>query len=231
MATQLPLIDLRLGRWEEALDGESCDLLLSDPPFSERTHSGHDASVGGTRRGIGFASWSEEDARRFVESWAPRTRGWFVVETDHVLAPVFEAALAEAGRYVFAPLPYVAPGSRVRLQGDGPACWTTWIVVARPRTKEFAKWGALPGAYVGSRGNLPLAGGKPEWLQRQIVRDYSRRGEVVCDPCAGGGSTLRAAVLEGRLALGAEVDPDTYTIASGDLAKLRGPAGQLALFA
>lgn len=49
--------------------------------------------------------------------------------------------------------------------------------------------------------------GKPEWLMRALVRDYSMPSDLVCDPLAGWGSTLRAALNEGRRAVGAELDP------------------------
>ena len=39
-----------------------------------------------------------------------------------------------------------------------------------------------------------------------LVRDYSRPGDLVCDPFAGWGSTLAAAVANGRRAIGAEMD-------------------------
>ena len=148
---------------------------------------------------------------------AHRTRGWFVSLTDHVLSPAWEAALAEAGRYVFAPLPYVAPGSRVRLLGDGPSNWTTWIVVARPRTAEMAKWGTLAGAYVlppGMKVNLPVIGGKPIWLGCALVRDYSRPGDLVVDPCCGAGTFGVAALREGRRAILGDIDESRIALAA-----------------
>jgi len=48
------------------------------------------------------------------------------------------------------------------------------------------------------------------WLMRAIVSDYSRPGDLVCDPFAGGGTTLLAAAIEGRRAIGAEESPETY---------------------
>src|SRR6185312_16989608 len=48
--------------------------------------------------------------------------------------------------------------------------------------------------------------GKPEWLMRSLVRDYSDFGERICDPFAGYGSTLAAARFMGRTAIGSEMD-------------------------
>lgn len=48
--------------------------------------------------------------------------------------------------------------------------------------------------------------GKPQWLMQALVRDYSREGDLVCDPLAGFGSTLMAAKATFRRAIGAEID-------------------------
>jgi len=240
--------DLRCGPWQDTLAGVECDALIVDAPYSARTHGGDDSgpTVGGNRSGtfthetgrasyrraIEYDGWTPDDVRAFVASWAPRTRGWFVTITDHVLAREWEAAFSNAGRYVFAPLPWVARGSRIRLAGDGPSSWTCWIVVARPRDRAFQRWGTLPGAYVmtgdhhARRGANIVAGAKPPNLMRALVRDYTRPGDLVCDPCAGGGTTLLAAVQEGRRAVGSELDPETHAkaverieakLAQGDL--------------
>lgn len=56
-------------------------------------------------------------------------------------------------------------------------------------------------------------GGKPLGVMRSIVRDYSRPGDLVCDPFAGGATTLLAAAMEGRRAVGAECDMAAYAAA------------------
>lgn len=212
-------IDLRLGRWQDALaDVAEVDALICDPPYSERTHSAYRTMPETGRRSIDYPAMTPVDVEVFVSFWAARVRGWFCVMTDDVLAPVWKATLERAGRYAFAPLACVEPGSRVRVQGDGPANWSVWLVVARPRSAVFVKWGSLVGAYVlpmsltrrGAREGQGVMGGKPMALMQAIVRDYSRPGDLVCDPCAGGGTTLLAAATEGRRAVGAELDPATH---------------------
>jgi len=226
--------DLHCGRWESALShvGE-VDALIVDAPYSERTHAGqrHGRRDGAqwveseqrwaSSRGIGYGHMAASDVVDFVSAWAPRTRGWFASLTDSELYPAWRDSLRSAGLYVFAPLPCVQVGMNVRLAGDGPSNWTCWIVVARPAALH--KWGTLQGGYWGNPFDAGqntatasrrsgVVGSKPLWLMRALVRDYTRPGDLVCDPCAGGSTTLLAAVMEGRRAIGAEMDPAHYLI-------------------
>jgi len=197
------------------------------------------ARLGAARRELHYAAWSPADVWGFVETWAPLTRGWMVSITDSELAPVWTEAMEAQDRLVFSPLACVVPGSRVRMMGDGPAQWSVWAVVSRPRDGEWLQgWrdarrrlGApcsLPGAYVvppGQGGVNASVGGKPLWLMRALVRDYSLPGELVCDPCCGAGTTLKAAEMEGRRWLGADISD-----AQLDLARAATRAVQQPLF-
>jgi site-specific DNA-methyltransferase (adenine-specific) len=202
------------------LPGE-CDAIVTDPPYSERTHAGNDAVEGLRDHGaIQYRSWSSRDADKACCVWSRACRGWIVILTDHVLAPIWAAGLEAAGRYAFAPLPFLSPGSRVRLAGDGPSSWTCWIVVARPKHAPYSKWGTLPGGYVvqPERG-MELVGGKPLKLMTQLVEHYSRPGDVVCDPCCGAGTTLRAAVDLGRRAVGIDISAEHCELTKRRLAQ------------
>ena len=223
-------IELRLGDYRDVLADVEPDAVITDPPYSERTHSKQthgrkkaayspDACL--TARGLEYGSWSEQDIAAFVGRWA-RTRGWVAVFHDHTMRASYEALLVEARRYVFAPLACVQTGMNVRLAGDGPSNWTCWLTVSRLSTLRH--WGTLRGAYwVGQDQDRKRAhtvcGGKPLGLMRQVVRDYSRPRDLVCDPCAGGATTLIAAAMEGRRAIGAELDPATYELACKRIAR------------
>lgn len=226
--------ELRQGAWQEALGDVECDALIVDAPYSERTHGGQrhgrkDGSAGVASNGLGYAHWTAEDVHAFVSYWEPRTRGWFVSLTDSELYPAWRDALRGQRRVVFQPVPCVQVGMTVRLAGDGPSSWTCWAVVAR--NTALKKWGTLTGEYRGTpydfgsktRGN-GVSGSKPLWLMRALVRDYSRPGDVVCDPCAGGGTTLLAAITEHRSAIGAEMDPKTFELAQRRLRRGYTPA-------
>jgi len=216
------VIDLRLGRWEDVLaDVGEVDAVITDPPYSERTHSGHDdgGRDGAHRRPIAYERWDACDMRALVKHWAARAAGWIVVLSDSEQCSLYRRSLEGAGLCGFQPVPCVMPGMTVRLAGDGPSSWSIYANVGRPRTKAMATWGTLPGAYiVPPERAMTVAGGKPLWLMRAIIRDYTRPGDLVCDPCAGGGTTLLAAAIEGRRAIGAEMDPDTHAKATARLA-------------
>src|SRR4051794_24703041 len=60
---------------------------------------------------------------------------------------------------------------------------------------------------------------KPLGLMLELVESSSRSGDVVLDPFAGSGSTLVAAVLAGRRAIGCELDPRYVGVAIERLAR------------
>jgi len=209
-------IELRCGRWQTVLaDVSKCDAVITDPPYGAKTHEGH---AGRTRTDIRDArkipaplpydGWDETTVAGFASHWAGVAKGWMVIATSHDLFPAIAQAAEDAGRYVFAPLPLVTPGMSIRLCGDGPSSWTVWLCVSRP--PALSKWGTLPGAYTGGKPNSVVAGGKNLTAMRAIIRDYTKPGDLVVDPCAGGATTLIAAAMEGRSAIGAEMDPETY---------------------
>ncbi len=235
-------VDLHLCDWralaETARAAGGVDGVFADTPYSQRTHAGHDSGVDQSntdayegrpskrtptlhRNELAYAYWTAADVRDFVGAWQPLTRGWFLSLTDHVLAPAWEEALDAAGMYTFAPIACVDVGSRIRLVGDGPSNWTTWLVAARPKTREFQRWGTLDGAYVvppGVReqrrtGVTSVVGGKTTWLMRALVKDYSRPGDTLCDPTSGAGTLGVACIAEGRRALLGDRDASHVEIA------------------
>lgn len=213
----------------------------------ERDYAARSAAKGwGRVRDIDYPAWSATDVDGFIGLWRPRCLGWIVSITDDVLAPTWLATYASNDLYPFAPLPLVERGSRVRMSGDGPSGWTCWICVARPRHAPYSKWGALDGAYVvpGEReqnsalGTDRIVGGKPKRAMIAIVEDYSRPGDLVCDPCCGAATTGIAALRTGRRFIGMDKSRETAELAAEIMkaeaqnsTRRRMVAGQTALFA
>ena len=223
-------IDLRLGDWRETMSDVVVDTLITDPPYGERTHAANTVeSLNGVgmvrasgavdppryRRALVYDSFTAEDVVEFVSSWKDRVGGWWCIFSCSDLAHVWRGALEEIGLFAFAPIACVASGGTVRLAGDGPANWTVYLNVARPRHAPYSKWGSLPGAYI-MRGRDPdpmcRIGGKRIDLMRAVVRDYTKQGDLVGDPFAGHGTTLLACEALGRRAVGSEIEPEAHAI-------------------
>ena len=193
------------------------DAVITDPPYSERCHSGHDSSIGARdgaiRRVLDYSFLSASDVNELAAAYANICHGWIVWMTDSELALAVRNAMQEVGRTTFAPLPFYQSGRSVRLSGDGPSSWTDWICVSR--TKAQAKWGTLPGGYVGRDGwnDKACIGGKPTRLMNALVSDYTRPGDTVLDSHMGAGTTGVACMNSGRKFIGVEVDAGRFDIA------------------
>jgi 16S rRNA G966 N2-methylase RsmD len=208
-----------------AMDDQSVDVTLVDPPYGKRTHEGqtHERINGDhnqllSSKGLGYEYLTPEQVAALSEQYVRVTRNWILGMTSHDLFPVWEYELGRRGHYVFAPIPIVIPGMNVRLQGDGPSNWSVWLVVARPRRKLDAQgrpWGTKQGAYTCSNANqdLRVKGSKPPGLLHVLVREYTHRGDVILDTHAGSGTTGVAALKNGRSFIGYEVDPDHFGFA------------------
>lgn len=211
------------------------DAVITDPPYSSRTHAGHDAAARGcraegkdfsNRAGLGYHALTLEDVAYFAQQYSRVCTGWVVWMTDSDLALAVRQAMEAAGRYAFAPLPFYQPGRSVRLTGDGPSSWTDWIVVAR--TKAQMKWGTLPGGYVAGPGwnDKARMGGKPTLLMDALVADYSRPGYTVLDTHMGAGTTGVACVRAGRKFIGCELEREAFDLACERIARAQAQ-GQL----
>lgn len=60
---------------------------------------------------------------------------------------------------------------------------------------------------------------KPVAILRKLIRIFTDEGDVVIDPCAGSGSTLRACMEIGRSAYGFEIDKNFYKRATEEMLK------------
>lgn len=196
------------------------DAVITDPPYSARTHAGHDlisrkgeAADESARNGLGYAALSIQEAEELAASFVSMCDGWIVWMTDHTLAPAVLAALTADKRTTFAPLPFYQAGRSVRISGDGPCSWTDWIIASR--TTAQVKWGTLPGGYIAGPGCSDKArmGGKPTALMERIVSDYSRQGQTVLDSHMGAGTTGVACVRTGRTFIGCEIDRGAFDLA------------------
>lgn len=237
-----------------AVPDASVDMVLTDPPYSSggftRSDRNDAPEAKYARSNETFRQWTGFTGdNRDGRSWAywctlwlseclraTRPSGFIVVFSDWRQVPLATDAI-QAGGWVWRG---IAPWDKT--EGARPQS-------GRLRNQcEYAVWGtngpapnegdAHPGCFrysVRPDDKFHLTG-KPTPLMRDLVK-LVRPGGLILDPFAGSGTTVVAALLEGRRAVGFEVDPEHARVANGRVAAARGSVdvrshleGQVALF-
>jgi site-specific DNA-methyltransferase (adenine-specific) len=200
------------------LSSESVDLVVTDPPY------GIGARPSGMRvRALAIDSIANDDST--VVGYAGLTAARRVLRPSRHLYTFGPFDLSRAGSF----------GARVDLVWDkamhgmgnlalpwGPSHEPIHFGVRGEGKQNEAKHGGLLARRRGTVLRYPRAstsavrwvGEKPVALLRELIEVSSRSGEIVLDPFAGSGSTLVAALVEGRRAIGIELSPKACEIAA-----------------
>ena len=137
------LIELRLGKWQDVLNRGRASAIVTDPPYSERTHkgqrSGSAVNAGST---IAYNSINKTMCAEFVQHWGERCE-WLVCFSDFIGACWWFDEMERSCRYVFTPVVWVKPNAP-RFTGDGPASTCDYLTISRP-PKMPTVMGSRPG--------------------------------------------------------------------------------------
>jgi site-specific DNA-methyltransferase (adenine-specific) len=191
------------------MEDASVKAVLTDPPYTERTHA---KARKNTAEGIGhgittFGSITDEDLEAILAECGRVSQGWVVATLDYRHAVRFDET-PPAGLKCQRVGVWVKTNPTPQITGDRPA--QGWEAIAYlHRAKGRSNWngGGKHGNYV-----TPIAApeGHPTAKPLSILRDwvslFSDPGDTILDPFAGSGTTLRAAVDNGRKAIGVELD-------------------------
>ena len=185
---------------------ESVAAVLTDPPYTERTHS-RARSTSNPNGIVEFESMTDATLAAVLTECARVSMGWVIATLDYRHAIQFDVE-APSGIKVQRVGVWVKTNPTPQLTGDRPA--QGWEAIAyMHRADRRSKWngGGRAGNYISpipkSQGH-PTA--KPLPMIEDWVRLFTQSGDVILDPFAGSGTTLRAAVNEGRKAIGVERD-------------------------
>lgn len=232
--------------------------VITDPPYSERTHAAaaaaRDLPDGHKRRvhasganGFGFDSLPDEDRARLAVSFASIAERWVLIFSDQEGAgPWLDAVEAS-------PLDHVRIGQWLKVgaapqfSGDRPAPGCEAIEIAHRKGRK--RWNAggkhavwrHPIASLEAKATDELRPHhitpKPVSLMLELTQDFTDAGETILDPFAGSGTTGVAAIRLGRRFIGIERDEKYAAIARERLeAESRGltlraaRAGQTTIF-
>lgn len=195
----------------------SVDVVITDPPYDDRTHSmaksnSTKATAGGRALSgskAEFGSMTFEDHRTLFEELGRISRGWVISTLPTSTAFRFELDPPNGLRCLRVGV-WVKTNPMPILSADRPALgWEPIVCLLKDGVKPWWNGGGKTINHVGptSQGSgHPTQ--KPIHMIRGLVRAFSKPGDVVLDPFAGSGTTLRAAADEGRRAIGVEYRAD-----------------------
>lgn len=200
------------------------DHVITDPPYERHMH----AAKRGEKlfrndgyaapQGLDFDAISDDARRAVCELAAARCAGWFMAFCTPEGVAAWRDAIEAAGMKYKRAMPWVKPDSAPQFNGQGPA-GACEMMVAAWAGRGHSRWngGGGRGEFrgpcqpSGRDGRHPTE--KPIWLMMNLVRLFTRPGDLILDPFAGGGSTGVAALRLGRRFVGVEVDPKYHAMA------------------
>ena len=191
------------------------DHIITDPPYSERTHTGARANrpgVTGGARLIDFPSWTAQQFGTFARACLDITQRWTVMTCDmgHAATLIDWPELVRLGVWVKgAPMPQIS--------GDRPGQGHEMIACLHGPGRKRWNGGGKPAVWkatvIKDPSSAKIASQKPVALLNALVNDFTDVDELICDPCMGAGTSGSAAIGQGRRFLGIELDPDHFDIA------------------
>jgi len=187
------------------------DHVISDPPYEDELHK----AMGRIRRNdgqemvqdLGFDGVNA-DRNSIAAACVGASSGWVILFTLAEGVRAWRDDLQAAGAKWDTTCFWVKPDASPRFNGQGAArgaeCFVTcWA------GKGHRSWnaGGKRGVYThlvnyGRQGEHPTE--KPIPLMSEIIADFTKPGDLVCDPFCGSGATGVAAVKHGRRFVGIE---------------------------
>lgn len=194
------------GDWRDALKAlpdKSVDHVITDPPYSPRTHAGARSDKTGevSDLGIDFACMTQDERESLADTIERVTARWCLLFCDAESAHLWRGSFVEFQQIRTGI--WVRRGSTPQFTGDRPAVGHEEIVIAHPKGRKHWNGGGRAAVWTATveRNDREHPTQKPLDLMLQLVQDFTDPGDVILDPYAGSGTTGVAALRLGRRAI------------------------------
>ena len=199
------------------------DLVLTDPPYTDRTHksvrsNSSKATLG--QRVISFGAITTDALRALYADLATVTCRWIVSTMDYATAFAFEQEPPDGLRMMRIGV-WVKTNPMPQISADRPGQgWEAIAYLHKAGAASSWNGGGKSGNFilpVEQNAGHPTA--KPTMMFRELVQRFSDPGDLILDPFMGSGTTLRAAKDLGRRAVGIELSEKYCEIAARRMAQ------------
>ena len=190
------------------MDDMSVKAVLTDPPYTERTHAKARSNSAERLDGIKeFVAIDDASLRDVLSECGRVSEGWVVATLDYRHAFAFDAN-PPSGLKCQRIGVWVKTNPTPQITGDRPGQgWEAISYLHREKGRSQWNGGGHHGNYITQRAapeGHPT--GKPLSILEDWVEKFTNAGDTVLDPFAGSGTTLRAAKNLGRKAIGVELE-------------------------
>ncbi len=199
-----------------SLEIEQCGLVLTDPPYSERTHRGARTGKLGERALVDFEPITSATLRGIISSCKRIVDGWWVSFCDWRLVALIEQEPPSGWEFVRFGI-WRKPNGAPQFTGDRPGMGWEAIAILHTGGKKVWNGGGKHGVWTHNKENGRHPTQKPLGLVQQLAEDFG--GGLILDPFMGSGTTLEAAKLLGRKSIGIEIEEKYCEIAANRLSQ------------
>ena len=195
--------------------------VITDPPYSDRTHRGaltNKGAGGGGSPLVTFGSLTDDEFIEITRQLLVLANRWVVMTCDHRHAALtFDwPEHIRLGAWVKgAPMPQIS--------GDRPGSGHESVLILHNEGRK--RWNRGGGAAIWRETVLKnprdcfMPTQKPIGLLHSFVSDFTDPRDLILDPFMGSGTTLRAAKDLGRKAIGIEIEEKYCEIAAKRMAQ------------
>ena len=187
---------------------KSVDAVITDPPYSDRTHKQSKSNKGKGHwvKAINFDSITTDSLTNLLAEMGRVSKGWVIATLDYRHAIEYDIA-PPPGLKVLRVGVWVKTNPMPQISADRPGQgWEAICYMHRDDTKPKWNGGGRAGNYIlPTAQNTGHPTAKPLSMLEDIVAKFTAPGDTILDPFAGSGTTLRAAKNCGRKAIGVEI--------------------------
>ena len=193
------------------IGSEQIAIMLTDPPYSEKTHDGARSHKDIDAPSITFSPADVQSIRTVIERVNPAT--WTIVFVDYHHVYQLEQQPPAGHRFVRFGV-WVKPNSCPQFTGDRPATgWEAIGILHRDGGRMRWNGGGGRAVWTVNKQNEEHPTAKPVELVAELLRLFSDARDAIADPFLGAGSTLIAVEQLSRKLFGCELDPAWVDVA------------------
>lgn len=199
----------------QELEGESVDLLLTDPPYGTNDEYGKNIRRGKDDTSFGTIGWDVQMPLEYLQECHRILKDdrWGVVFTDRKEVTTVWKYLEEVGFRPRNTYYWIKTNKAPTPRSNFKSSVETAVVFTKGRTTKKWRGGGDQENYFespfvsgGEKRDHPTQ--KPLKLFEKLVTLFTDEGDVVLDPFVGSGTAAEAAERRGRACIGIEKEPE-----------------------